>query len=189
MSTKRLKDLIPNPKNPRKATEEKRSKLKKTLDRFGPLDGFVKNRRTDHMISGHRRRELNEDAEIVIVKTFEKPTKKGTVAIGYVRISGERHAYREVDWDETTEAQAMLAANNHGGEWDIAGVSALVREIDEFGGDLDLTLFDKDELEGFMVPTRSPNFEEGSEEDQGQLDRKKPVECPECGHEFVPEAR
>lgn len=29
------------------------------------------------------------------------------------------------------------------------------------------------------------NFEPGTEEDQGQLDRKKPVECPACGHEFT----
>lgn len=30
------------------------------------------------------------------------------------------------------------------------------------------------------------SIEPGNEDDQGKLDQKKPVECPECGHEFVP---
>lgn len=32
----------------------------------------------------------------------------------------------------------------------------------------------------------NPNdFEPGTEDEQGQLDKKKPVKCPECGHEFT----
>jgi len=30
-----------------------------------------------------------------------------------------------------------------------------------------------------------PNFEPGTEEDQGRLDEKKPITCPECGHVFT----
>lgn len=33
-----------------------------------------------------------------------------------------------------------------------------------------------------------PEFEPVEPEAQSRLDRKKPVTCPECGHEFVPEA-
>jgi len=30
------------------------------------------------------------------------------------------------------------------------------------------------------------NFEPGTEEDQGRLDEKTKVCCPECAHEFTP---
>ena len=30
-----------------------------------------------------------------------------------------------------------------------------------------------------------PNFEPGTEADQGRLDEKKPITCPECGHVFT----
>ena len=31
-----------------------------------------------------------------------------------------------------------------------------------------------------------PNFSPGSEDEQGQLDERKPVDCPHCGKSFVP---
>ncbi|MCK5605380.1 ParB N-terminal domain-containing protein [Candidatus Pacearchaeota archaeon] len=31
----------------------------------------------------------------------------------------------------------------------------------------------------------SPDFEPGTEDDQGQLDQKEPTICPECGHSWV----
>ena len=30
----------------------------------------------------------------------------------------------------------------------------------------------------------APNFAPGSEDEQGRLDRLKPITCPNCGHEF-----
>lgn len=33
--------------------------------------------------------------------------------------------------------------------------------------------------------TNPNDFGPGDEDDQGQLDQKKPVKCPECGHEFT----
>jgi hypothetical protein len=33
---------------------------------------------------------------------------------------------------------------------------------------------------------RDADFTPGSVDDQGRLDKKNPVTCPECGHEFVP---
>jgi ParB family chromosome partitioning protein len=57
----------------------------------------------------------------------------------------------------------------------------------EMGGlndeDFDLSLigFDVGELTEIMF---KPDFEPGSEDDQGRLDQKTPTTCPECGHEF-----
>src|SRR5437773_833101 len=33
---------------------------------------------------------------------------------------------------------------------------------------------------------RDSDFQPSSTADQGRLDKKNPVRCPECGHEFVP---
>lgn len=36
-----------------------------------------------------------------------------------------------------------------------------------------------------LLPEDVPDFLPGSEDDQGRLDQKKPIVCPECGHEFT----
>jgi ParB-like nuclease domain len=45
--------------------------------------------------------------------------------------------------------------------------------------DLDLDEFKK----GYIG---DPDFKAASEDDQGRLDQKSPVTCPECGNQFVP---
>lgn len=37
-----------------------------------------------------------------------------------------------------------------------------------------------------MPPGEPPNFAPGSEDEQGRLDQKKPITCPNCGEEFTP---
>ena len=54
--------------------------------------------------------------------------------------------------------------------------------------DLDLTALN-DELELPSIDLeffREADFQPVSADDQGRLDKKNPVGCPECGHEFVP---
>ena len=63
--------------------------------------------------------------------------------------------------------------------------------LDEFLAENDLSFLElSDELE---LPTiddayfKDPNdFSVAGEDEQGRLDQKKPVKCPECGHQFVP---
>jgi hypothetical protein len=68
-------------------------------------------------------------------------------------------------------------------EWDAAELAALANE----GIDLDV-YFRQDELDALMMAAVTPDFEPVGEDEQGRLDQKKPVCCPECGHEFVPKA-
>lgn len=56
-------------------------------------------------------------------------------------LDGERFGFREVDWDPAKETAAMLAANNHAGEWENDMVRAMVRELDA-GTAQELTGFD-----------------------------------------------
>jgi hypothetical protein len=64
------------------------------------------------------------------------------------------------------------------------------QSLDEFlsENDLDLSeLTEELELPSFDLRYfREGNFQPTDENDQGRLDKKNPVTCPECGHEFIP---
>lgn len=183
----KAKDLTPNERNPRKISEAKLSMLKAALIEFGDLGCIVFNRKTKRLVGGHQRvKTFDSGAQVVIEKKYSKPTKVGTVAEGYVVLNGERFKYREVLWDETREKAANIAANKAAGEFDPIGLSDMLAEIEDLSFDLDLTMFDADERAQYLLRDGDPNFGPGDESDQGQLDRKKPVTCPNCAHEFIP---
>jgi len=62
--------------------------------------------------------------------------------------------------------------------------------LEEFLTENDLDLSElNDELELSSIDLeffREANFEPVNADQQGRLDKKNPVTCPECGHEFVP---
>ncbi|HEY6367527.1 MAG TPA: ParB N-terminal domain-containing protein [Candidatus Binatia bacterium] len=64
------------------------------------------------------------------------------------------------------------------------------QSLDEFLSENELDMNDLlDELELPALDMRyfgTGEFEPTDENDQGRLDKKNPVTCPECGHEFVP---
>lgn len=87
-----------------------------------------------------------------------------------------------------TDAQkrAYILADNKLAEnagWDNDLLSVELGELRDEGFDLGLTGFNGDELGRLMY---EPQFEPGTEDDQGQLDQKAPnmVACPSCGTEF-----
>lgn len=99
-----------------------------------------------------------------------------------------RQASRHLS-DEERRAM-VLALTNATGSWNwdsLAGWKA--EELKEWG-------FDKDTQSGWgkdysnltefiRANDETPNFEPVSADEQGRLDQKKPVTCPECGAEFV----
>lgn len=116
----KIADLSINKKNPRKITKERLEALKASIEKFGDLSGFVYNKRSETLIGGHQKGKIiPKSSKIVIEKTYDEPTKCFTIAEGYVDIGGEKFKYREVFASPEWEAEAVLAANGHGGEWDI----------------------------------------------------------------------
>jgi hypothetical protein len=172
-------------KNPRKITKSQAQALKRDLRVYGDLSGIIHNVRTDELIGGNQRSEAIEGIisgtlQPVIVKEYDKPTEAGTLAVGFYDWHGEQYSYRRVDWDDKTAELANLIANKAGGFWD----------WDILANDFDVEIlfdagFTEDELLGndFDVPT--PDFQPVGIEEQGRLDQKKPVVCPDCGCEFV----
>lgn len=148
----KVKELAPNPKNPRTITEPKLEQLKKALLEFGDLSGVVFNRTSGQLVGGHQRaKQFDSTAEVTIAKTYAKPTRTGTVAEGYVTFHGERFAYREVKWPKHKEMAANIAANKGAGVWDMAQLGEWMKELGSFDVDfdLDLTMFDTEELKDF----------------------------------------
>ncbi len=146
-------DLRPNPRNPRKITGEKLSMLEKSMEEFGDLGCIVFNTRFSHLVGGHQRGKiLPQDAEIFIENRYREPTRTGTTAEGHILVNGEKFKYREVDWDETKDIAANIAANKHGGQFDFKLLPDILLELDHLNFDMELVGFDQDELSDILAP-------------------------------------
>ena len=87
-----------------------------------------------------------------------------------------------------TQKRAYILADNKlalNSGWDEEMLGLELAELREVDFDLDLTGFDGDAIEAFLNPPE-PDFQPGTEDDQGKLDEKSPIECPHCHKHFVP---
>ena len=87
-----------------------------------------------------------------------------------------------------TQRRAYIIADNKlalnaGWDEEMLGIELAALREDDF--DLDLIGFDGDAIEDFLNPPE-PDFAPGSEDDQGKLDEKSPIECPHCHKHFTP---
>jgi hypothetical protein len=69
----------------------------------------------------------------------------------------------------------IIKDNSAFGEWDMDLLSSS-------WSDLPLVDWGVDLPEDWLI---APDFAPGTEAEQGRLDEKKPIKCPECGHEFT----
>jgi hypothetical protein len=167
----KLSDLTPNPQNPRKISDEQLTRLKKSMQAFGDISGFVWNRETKRLVGAHQRKKcMPDDAEVIIEMRHDVPTAKGTVASGHVWWEGERWSYREVLWSEATEKAANLAANKHGGEFEIEAVKDWLHQLDALNVDLDLTGFGPTELVELMAPIGGEEVDISGDAEQYRLE-------------------
>ena len=90
----------------------------------------------------------------------------GTVALGHIDTPNGRWQYREVEWDEKKEMAANIAANRHGGEFDMPMLKDMVVHLDDGLLDMDLLGFTPDALDemfgsGSAVPIGAPDLKAG----------------------------
>lgn len=140
----KISDLKPSDYNPRKITDKALKSLAKAMKKFGDLSGVVVNVRTGNMVGGHQRIKCLDPSWKI--KKEEHTDDVGTVALGHIITPFGRWQYREVDWPKKKEGAANVAANKHGGEWDIPRLKDILVELDDGDFDLELTGFDEDEL-------------------------------------------
>ncbi len=88
-------------------------------------------------------------------------------------------------WTEAQKRAYVLADNQLtlNATWDTELLGLELGELQGLGFDLSLTGFGEQELSRFMD---EPDFPPGLESDQGRLDEKKRIQCPNCKHEFFP---
>lgn len=152
--------IIPYARNPRKNDGLPVAKVKASLKEFGWQQPIV------------------IDAQNIIVVGHTR--FKAAIELGMTEVPV--HVA-----DNLTPAQikAYRLADNKTGEfaeWDMELLALEFQDLKIEGFDLDLTGFNDEELAGL----ETPEFQPGTEDDQGKLDELAPkyVTCPHCGKEF-----
>jgi ParB family chromosome partitioning protein len=85
------------------------------------------------------------------------------------------------------QAMARAISDNQSNSWtdfDLPLLKEILIDIDDGSIDMSITGFNSHELE-LMMTAIHPDFAPGTEDDQGRLDEKEPIVCPECGHVFT----
>lgn len=152
--------LLASPYNWRVHGKAQQDALSGVLREIGLIQNVIVNKTTQHMVDGHLRVGL---------------------AIS------ERQPTVPVTWVELTEAEEQLAIATLDPIGALASadreqLDSLLREIDTGEAAVQALLADLAAREGITPP----DFQPVGIEEQGRLDEKKKVTCPECGHEFTP---
>jgi hypothetical protein len=163
----RAGDIEPHPSNPRTHTGQQMGAVTGMLVEVGkfrpliafPADGLGPAGDFSRLMyaDGHCREKINPD-EVWTVCVTDLTRAEADKAL-FADATGEMAGYDPVLLD------------------------GLMREVET--GCEELAAMMADLWEG-LKPDETPNFEPGSEDDQGRLDEKAKVTCPECGHEFTP---
>lgn len=160
----KLADLKPADYNPRVNLEpgmDEYEKLKKSLVEFGFVEPPIFNKRTGHLVGGHQRVAVAKEIKLcyeINVSVIDLPLDK--------------------------EKALNVALNKISGQWDHDKLTNLLEELES---DLQLlTGFEETEIQQLLDDLEIPNFEPGTEDDQGSLTELLPklVKCPCCGEEF-----
>ena len=156
-----IDDLIPYARNSRTHSDEQIAQIAASIKEFGFTNPVLIDD-DGGIIAGHGRcmaaRKLKMDA------------------VPCIRLTGLTEAQKKA----YIIADNKLALN---AGWDDEMLKIELEELDNLNFNLELLGFEIDELSEMFD---EPDFEAGSEEDQGQLDKLDPkmCTCPKCGREF-----
>ncbi len=159
--TAAVADLIPYARNSRTHSEAQVSKIAASIREFGFLNPVIVDG-SSGIIAGHGRIMAAQKLGIETVPVIEASHLTDAQRRAYV-IADNRLAL-DAGWDNE-----MLRVE--------------FAELEGLGFDLELTGFGVDEMANIFD---EPDFQPGTEEDQGQLDQLEPkmVSCPNCCAEF-----
>ena len=160
----------------------------------------IEQRAIEALIPYARNSRTHSDAQVAQIAAsirefgFTNPVlvdKDGGIIAGHGRVMAARKLGLKdvpcIALGHLTDAQkrAYVIADNKlalNAGWDAEALQVELADLSEAGFGMDLLGFSVDELAEAMG--MGGNFEPGSIDDQGRLDQKKPVTCPNCGHEF-----
>jgi ParB-like chromosome segregation protein Spo0J len=160
----RTADLIPYARNAKKHDEAQVAKLAGSIREYGFTNPVLIDAENG-IIAGHGR--------------VLGAQKLGLAEVPCIRLS---HLTE-------TQRRAYVLADNRlaelGGGWDADMLKIEIEELRELDVDLDGIGLDDSSMEELGAGP-SPDFAPGTEDDQGKLDQKAPIECPHCHKHFVP---
>jgi len=151
-------DLDSNPANWRTHPQKQVASLQAAMAEVGWAGALLYNERTKRLIDGHARKGLfaGKGKVPVLIGSWDEATEKKILA--------------------TLDPLAAMA------ETEAAKLADLLREVNT--GDEDLAaMLSTLATDAGITP---PDFQPVGVEEQGRLDEKAKVSCPECGHEFAP---
>ena len=115
--------------------------------------------------------------------------------------NGTLEAAKSLGWDKIaivrtslkgSEATAYAITDNRSAEqaeWDNVALAESLRSLQSEDFDLDAVGFTSEEVDEVIAKLAGeivPDFQPASIEEQGRLDEKAKVECPDCGCRFTP---
>jgi ParB-like chromosome segregation protein Spo0J len=163
----KVDDLHLDPANVRRHPDKNLDAIKASLVRFGQQKPIVVN------------------ADNVVIAG--NGTLAAARALGWATIQVVRSDLAGVD------ATAYAIADNRTAElaeWDDQALAETLRAIQSDPSiDVAVTGYNNDEVDSLIARLAAdivPDFQPASEDEQGRLDEKAKVECPECGHFFSP---
>jgi ParB-like chromosome segregation protein Spo0J len=153
--------LKPHPKN---VNQGDFGAIQQSIETNGFYGTIVANKRTGHILAGNHRYHV------------AKQSGFDSLPVAWV------------DVDDEEEIRILLADNRTTrlGQDDESKLAELLAELANTEKGLSGTGFDGDDLDRLIGDLAGPNFDPATLDEQGRLDQKKPVTCPECGHEFHP---
>lgn len=162
--------LAPHPRNYRKHPDTQLSRIMASLQRFGQVRSIVVQEGKPGMyliVAGHGVVQAAQEIELTNLHADIIPA----------------------NWSPEQIEGYLIADNMSGTDDDGVVLAQLLEDQKNAGYELDALGWNDEELAALLEQLADdaiPDFAPVSEEEQGKLDEKTKVICPECGHEFSP---
>jgi hypothetical protein len=163
-----LEDLIGMQGALKTLSKENEAKLRKQiLDTGFRAPIFVwKHGKQNKVLDGHQR--------LVVLKNMAKEGYTvPPLPVAYVEAENEKDAYKAI-----LQFSSSYGTMTEKGLSEFLGLSGI--ETSSLSDDFTLPEIDIT----YFIDSSAPTFSPGTAEEQGRLDEKKQITCPECGHEF-----
>ncbi len=171
LSKKTISELTADANNANKGTKRGAELIAESLKRYGAARSIVIDKH-GRIIAGN--------------KTIENARAAGFSDVLIVKTDGSQIvAVQRTDLDllEDDKAKELAIADNRSSELSLDWDGDVLKELDV---EINLKAFFTDEVLSRIILDSDPQFDPASIDEQGRLDEKAPVECPNCGHKFSP---
>ena len=179
------KDLHIHTKNLRSITDRGLKLLGESFNEYGDLSGVVYNKKTSTLVTGNQRIKVLRN-KIVSIDTKKHADEFGTIEQGLIVVETKKGKFaiplRIVEWPLVKQTAANIAANAHGGRFELEKLAVTVQELKVKNYNLDLTGLDPLLLKELEIlskpkPPAKPKLIEISD-----LGLKNT--CPKCNYQF-----